>query len=221
MVSIVSGPAESQFRKVAGSDYNTSGLIGDIHKDLRSFSGLSDLIRNVTNLRIVTDIPEMQVHRLPDIHLPKLRSQASAGLTGILICPVCSAEAGHSHSRNILPRHPQHIESPYCHEKSQRRIQAPGKADDNVPAMDMRQSFLKSHSLDIQDLLTTSVSLLFHARNERTGIKSPGKFCLRFFHAEKYLRIISVFISAGYIRSKTAGSHPSPLVDQSPDIQFA
>src|SRR5699024_6027586 len=58
MVSIVSGPAESQFRKVAGSDYNTSGLIGDIHKDLRSFSGLSVLIRHVMNLRIVTDIPE-------------------------------------------------------------------------------------------------------------------------------------------------------------------
>ena len=48
--------------------------------------------------------------------------------------------------------------------------------------MDVAHSFLKSHSLNVQNLLTAHITLFFYRRYERIGGKLPGKRGLFHFH---------------------------------------
>ena len=67
MITIISCPPKCQFGKVSCSNDNTTGLVCNIHQDLRTFPCLSVLISDIMYFRIVSDITEMQVDRFTDI----------------------------------------------------------------------------------------------------------------------------------------------------------
>ena len=69
MVTIVGGPSESKLREVAGAKHHSTLLIGHIHQNLSPFAGLTILICDILDLRVVTDILEMQFDSWADRNL--------------------------------------------------------------------------------------------------------------------------------------------------------
>ena len=61
VVSVVCGPAECKLREVACSDYDSSGLVCNIHQNLGPFSCLSVFICGVMDCRIVFYVCKMMV----------------------------------------------------------------------------------------------------------------------------------------------------------------
>ena len=125
VISVIGGPAKSQFRHIACSNYQASGLIRQIHQHLRSLSCLGIFISHIMNFRIVSDIPEMSRDRFPDIHLPECAAQLSHQLAGIPVGPVRGSETGHRHTQNAFPGQSQTVKSPDRHQKRQSGIQSP------------------------------------------------------------------------------------------------
>ena len=68
MVAVVGCPAQSQFGQVAGTNYQTVCLVGDIHQHLGAFSGLTVFKRNAVVVKIMTDIRKMCFHGITDIN---------------------------------------------------------------------------------------------------------------------------------------------------------
>ena len=67
VVAIVSCPSKCQFRKVTGSNNNTTGLVCNIHQDLCTLTCLTILISDIMYFRIMSDIAEMEIYRLADV----------------------------------------------------------------------------------------------------------------------------------------------------------
>ena len=80
--------------------------------------------------------------------------------------------------------------------------------------MDVAHSFLKSHSLNVQNLLTAHITLFFYRRYERIGSKLPGKRGLFHFHIKRYDLAVSI------IRCRIGGKSSS-LICQSLHINFS
>ena len=68
---------------------------------------------------------------------------------------------------DLISRHSHPVKSTRHYKKRQCGIQPAGKSYHRTPAVDMFHTFLKSHSLDIQDLLTALITFFLHRRNER------------------------------------------------------
>ena len=77
VISVVSRPAKCKLRQISGSDDHSAGLICNIHQNLRALSRLSVLVGHVMHRRILSDIPEMNVDGIFDIHLDKISSQTA------------------------------------------------------------------------------------------------------------------------------------------------
>lgn len=73
---------------------------------------------------------------------------------------------------------------------------SPGKTNHCLLTVDVAHSFLKSHSLNVQNLLTAHITLFFYRRYERIGGKLPGKRGLFHFHIKRYDLAVSI-IRAG------------------------
>ncbi len=54
--------------------------------------------------------------------------------------------------------------------RSARVESSPPESPTTAPAVDMIHTFLKSHSLDVQDLLAALITLFLHRRNERDTV---------------------------------------------------
>ena len=69
VIAIVGSPAKSQLRHVTGSDHHAAHLVGDIHQDLGTLSGLSVFVGHIMDRNVVADILKMTGHRRLDIDL--------------------------------------------------------------------------------------------------------------------------------------------------------
>ena len=148
MISVISRPAQSQFRHISRADDQCILLVGNIHEHLGTLSGLSVLIGDIMALHILTDIRKMSGDRFPDIHLPQCSSQRLRQQTGILISPVCCSETGHGHCNDPRPRKSQQIKSAHRDQKCQCGIQSSGDPQDRRLASDMFISFFQSAGLN-------------------------------------------------------------------------
>ena len=78
VIAIIGCPAKSQLGKVSGSHKNAAFLVCRIHQDLSTLTCLAVLIRHIVDLRIMSDIPEMDIYRLFNIYLGKPCTKAAA-----------------------------------------------------------------------------------------------------------------------------------------------
>ena len=173
VVSIIGGPAKCQLRKVTGTDYHSSGLIGNIHNHLGTLSGLTVFIRHIVLISIMSDITEMNRHGLFDVHFSQSCSQLSSEITGIPIGTVCGSKTGHSDCRDAFPAQSQIIKRPGGHKKCQCGIQTSGNTKNCTAAMSVFQTFFQSHCLDRKNFITSFFPFLFIGGYKRFCRKYP------------------------------------------------
>ena len=135
----------------------------------------------------------MNIHGICDRNLNQSCSDFLRHLTGILISPVCCTKARHCHSNDILLISSKHVKCACCHKQCKCRIQTSGNADNSSSCIRMSQTFLQSHCLDRQDLLTALITFFLHRRNERILRILSGQKCLCLFHG-KWNTYQSLFI---------------------------
>ena len=124
MIAIVSSPAKRQLGQIAGADDQTACLVGDVHQDLGSFSGLGIFIRNILDGRIVADIGEVTENSLTDRNLAQGGVLAFRQTARVLVGPVGRAETGHGDRLDTGTVQTQCVKCPYRHQKRQRGIEA-------------------------------------------------------------------------------------------------
>ena len=67
MVAVVGTPAQSQLTEVAGSNNQTTGLVGDVHQHLGTLPGLTILKGDAVVLHALANILKVDLHRVADV----------------------------------------------------------------------------------------------------------------------------------------------------------
>ena len=70
MVSIVGCPTQCKFRQVSGADYDSAGLVCNIHKYLSPFPCLGIFISDIVDILVVSYVLEMLVAGCHDGYFP-------------------------------------------------------------------------------------------------------------------------------------------------------
>ena len=78
MVTIVGCPSKSQLGKISRSHKNAAFLVCRIHQNLGTLTCLAVFISHIVDLGIMSDIPEVDIYRLFNIHLSKFCAKAAA-----------------------------------------------------------------------------------------------------------------------------------------------
>ena len=78
VITIVGRPAKSQLGKISRSHKNAAFLVCRIHQDLGTLTCLAVFISHIVDLGIMSDIPEVDIYRLFNIHLSKFCTKAAA-----------------------------------------------------------------------------------------------------------------------------------------------
>ena len=148
VVAVIGSPSQGKLRHVSGSNYQASHLIGDIHENLGSFSGLAVLIGHIMFVHIMADIFKMVCHRLPDINFAEFCPHLSGQGAGIIISPVCGPEAGHGYAMYAGPGDPEAVKSPHSYQQSQRGVKPSRQSYHCFMASRVLQTLLKTHGLN-------------------------------------------------------------------------
>ena len=114
---------------------------------------------------------------------------------------------------DLFSRHSHPVKGTCHYKKRQGRIQSSGKSYYRTPAVDMLHTFLKSHSLDVQDLLAALITLFLHRRNEGILWIFSGKSCFLLCYGK-----INSCMTAG--RNCRIRGHSSSLISQSLHIDL-
>ena len=77
MVTVVGGPAERQLGQVARADDKTTGLVGEVHENLRALARLAVLIGHVLDRRVVLDVLKMLLHSRVNRDLAEAHTQVA------------------------------------------------------------------------------------------------------------------------------------------------
>ena len=102
VVSVISGPAQSKLGHISGSDHKPSYLIGNIHQDLGTLSGLSVFVGYIMAVYVLSNILKMACNGLADIDFLKGCPYLLCHHAGVGIGTVRSAEAGHGNAVDLF-----------------------------------------------------------------------------------------------------------------------
>ena len=127
----------------------------------------------------------MNIHGICDRNLNQSCSDFLRHLTGILISSVCCTKARHCHSDDILLISSKHVKCACRYKQCKCRIQTSGNTDNSSSCIRMSQTFLQSHCLDRQDLLTALCAGLFIRWNKRLLRKCSCQECLCLFNCKR------------------------------------
>ena len=213
MISVIGCPSKCQFRQVTCSDHHTARLIRDIHDHLRTFSRLTVFVCHIVIFHIMSDVPEMNGYGFTDIYFPQGRTKFFGKIAGITIRSVSSSETRHCDCRDFFPWHAKKIKGSGCHQQCQCGIKSAGDTDNSALAVSMFQTFLQSHCLNRQNLVTSFFPFFFSGRYKRFSRKSSGQSGF-FFLQCKYN-----FLITGRICRRISCHFPS-LGYKTPDIQI-
>ena len=204
MIPIVGCPAKRQFREIAGSDHQSILLICNVHKNLRTLTRLRILIRHIMHRIVLSDIREMYIDCILDIHFHKLRAKTTDQIDRIIICAIRCTESRHRYRSNPLAILSKQIKRTNRDKQRKRGIQST-RDSNHGSCTGMFQTFLKSHRLNHQNLITTLIPLILISRYKRRRINIAGQFrLLRLqFKGSLYIAIL-----------RRKRRHPASLRDQ-------
>ena len=95
MVAIVGGPAERQFRQIAGTHHKTIGLVGNVHQNLRAFARLCVLVRDIAEGCVVIYVGKMLHYGFSDVYFAQCDAKCLHEANCIVVCAIGCAESGH------------------------------------------------------------------------------------------------------------------------------
>ena len=159
---------------------------------------------------VLPDILEMHIYRILDIHFYKLSPKASDEADRIVISTIRRTKSRHRNSCNLLTVSSKQIKRPYRNKQCQCGIQTSGNSNDRACA-GMLQTFLKSHRLNHQYLITPLISIIFISGNKRCRINISGQ--LRFF-------LLKFEHDLGIIVIRYKSRHSAPLSHKLFDINL-
>ena len=130
-------------------------------QESNELSRLTIFVSHIMVFHIMSDIPEMDCYRFADIYFPQCCPQFFRKVAGIPIRSVCGSETRHRNCGDLFSRHAEEIKCSGCYQQCQCGIESSGDTDDRTLAVSVFQTFLQSHRLDRQDLVTAFFTLFF------------------------------------------------------------
>ena len=169
MVAVVGRPAERELRQIAGADHEATGLVGNVHQNLRALARLAVFIGHVVHRFVMADVGEVLPDGGGNVDLLHADAQLLAKLHGIGLRALRGAEAGHRDALDLLPAAPAEVERAHAHEKRERAVEPAGDAEHDGLRVRMLDPLFKALRLDAQDRLRTGAELLVIGRDEGIG----------------------------------------------------
>ena len=174
VVAVVGAPAKGQLRQVARAYDHRSHLVGHVHQNLCSLTGLSVLVGHIMLLHVVADILEMLRHGLGNADFTPSDAERLHQADSILMRPVGSAEARHGDADDTRARKAETVEGTHSDKQRQRGVEAAADADDGLVAVGMLQALAQGEGLDVQNLFASARHILV-CRNEGMRIDVAQK----------------------------------------------
>ena len=175
MVAVVSGPSQSQFRQVARTDDECIHLVGIVHQDLSTFTGLTVFVGHVVVGHVVVDILEVLDAGILDADFVHGDSEGRHQVEGIVISTVGSAESRHGDAHDSLAGEAQLVEGLHAYQQGKGRVQTSGNAHYHGLAIGVNQSLGQAHYLNFEDFFATLVQHVAF-RHERTRVDGTGQY---------------------------------------------
>ncbi len=166
MIAVVGGPAQRQFRQIAGAYYHTAGLIGNVHQYLGAFSRLSVFKGDAVVGKIMSDVGKMGFYRITDIHSAEGYPQFLTQLFRIGAGAIGGAEAGHGDSDNICAGPFQQIHSADSDQQCQGGVQSAGNANYRCFRPRVHQPFFQSLRLNGENQFTAFSAMRLIVRHK-------------------------------------------------------
>ena len=209
MVAVICSPTKYKFRQISGSYHKSVIPVCNIHQNLCSLSCLRILICDILHIYIMLNINKMPLYRLYNRNLFKTCTQALCKFTGIIICPVRSSKARHSHSFYSALIKSQHIKCLYTNQKRQRRVKTSRNTQYHFFYTCVNQSLLQSECLYCKYFLTSFTPLCRIVRYKRLRVKDSFKF--KFFYIKLKLRLKIPLIITGLKSSLLSSLQIQPV----------
>ena len=169
MISIIGSPPERKFREITRTDHHSPELVGEIHENLRAFTSLRVLIRDIMHIRVLSDILKMLKHSLRDVHFADIHTQALHEAHCIAMRTSRRTEARHGDSHDAFAVELELVERLDTNEQRQRRVETTTDPDDHRLGMGMHDPFGEPHHLNIEYLLARLLHISAR-RDKRMGL---------------------------------------------------
>ena len=116
MVAVVSSPTQSQFRQVARTDDECIHLVGIVHQDLGTFTGLTVFVSHIVVGHVVVYVLEVLDAGILDADFVHGDSEGRHQVEGIVIGTVGSAESRHGDAHDSLAGEAQLVEGLHAYQ---------------------------------------------------------------------------------------------------------
>ena len=180
VVAVVGGPAQRQLAEVAGADDQTAGLVGQIHQHLGALPGLSVLKGDGVVVHALTDVPEVDLHRLADVHALQPGAQLVGQNAGVVPGAVGGAEAGHGDGQNVLVIPAQQVEGDGGDENGQCGVQSAAQPHHGGLGVGVFQALGQPLGGEPQDLGAPRLPVAPVGGDEGVGVDIAGERRLPF-----------------------------------------
>ena len=184
MIPVVGGPAQGQLRQVAGADDHAAGLVGDVHEHLGALPGLTVFKGDGVVLHGLSDVPEVDLHRLADVDALQGGPQPLGQLHGVVPGAVGGAEAGHGDRDDVALRPVQQLHGHGGNEDGQGGVQAPGQPHHSGAGPGVLQPLFQPQGGDFQNLVAPLRPVLRVGGDEGVGGDVPGELGLTHLQIE-------------------------------------
>ena len=184
MVPVIGGPAQGQLAQVAGANDHAAGAVGKVHQNLGPLPGLAVFKGDGQVIHGLADVPEVDLHRVADVHGVERRADALGQDLGVGLGPAGGAEAGHGHGQDIRHGPVQHGHGPGGDEQGQGRVQSAGQAHHRRLGVGVGQALFQAQGGQGENFLTPGGPVPVVGGDEGIFGHGPGERCLLHIQSE-------------------------------------
>ena len=184
VVTVVSAPSVDELAEVLGTHIETVDFVGDIHQDLRTFTGLGILENDIIIIPGMTDVIKMDVDCIADIDDTDFRTHLLCHDDGIGFCAGGGAEARNGACYNVSGRKPHAFDRLCTDHNGKSGVNTAGDTDDAVIQPGIFHAFHQTGDLNVDHALTIGRNILCQSRQMRVLGEVTGQFGNDFFPAE-------------------------------------
>ena len=182
VVPVIGGPAQGQLAQVPGADDHAAGAVGQVHQHLGPLPGLAVFKGDGQVVHGLADVPEVDLHRIADVHGVKGGADALGQNFGIGLGAAGGAEAGHGHGQNVRHGPVQHGHGPGGDEQGQGGVQSAGQPHHRRSGPGVGQALFQPQGGQGQNLLAPGGPVPVVGGDEGVFGHGPGE--LRLLHVQ-------------------------------------
>ena len=218
VVAVVGGPSQCQFGEVAGTYYESVGLVGYVHQYLRAFAGLRVFVDHVVVLRVVPYVFKVLQAGGLDADLAYGDTERLHQLHGIGVGAVGGAKAGHGDADDVLARPLQLIEGAHAYQQGQGRVEAARYAHYGTAGVGVDEALCQARHLYAEDFLAAFVQC-GALRYEGMRVEGAGQY--KVLAVDKFGSYAPGFLGSAMVAAGSKGGVLAALVAQAFHVNFA